>query len=321
MRPVSPKPWSWSTLAGAVLTLVLEQEGPGILDHLGELDVAHQTPAVATQLLAHAEDTAVRAETRAQALQRALRILLSGHPPKLEPARDTLDKLEELARQGVGAAAFLDLLSRPENVDPAWSREDAAWAQIGIFEAQERYDEAVQALRERLAGVLVEPGWGGQEEARAIVARARSYGLGREWTRDLEDRLQAWEREFGEDEEPPLPATHAHQPYRILIVGGDERQQELKSRVMAHLKADGDSIRVEHVATGWSGNWSRTLQEALSAAEKHDAVVLLRHMRTEFGRSLRAALDCPWVSCPGVGTAQVARMVRKAAVFAGGRRK
>jgi branched-subunit amino acid ABC-type transport system permease component len=39
-------------------------------------------------------------------------------------------------------------------------------------------------------------------------------------------------------------------------------------------------------------------------------------MRTEFGRSLRAGLgDRPWVSCPGVGTAQVTRMVRKAAVW------
>jgi hypothetical protein len=95
------------------------------------------------------------------------------------------------------------------------------------------------------------------------------------------------------------------------------RQRELGDRVQAHLDGEGDGIRVEHLATGWSENWTKTLDDALSAAERQDAVVLLRFMRTEFGRSLRAGLDRPWVSCPGVGTQQVARMVRKAAGWAG----
>jgi len=70
-----------------------------------------------------------------------------------------------------------------------------------------------------------------------------------------------------------------------------------------------------------SGLGSHTLDRAVAAAERHDAVVLLRYVRTEFGRSLRGALDCAWVSCSGVGTLQVTRMVRKAAGFARARRK
>ena len=125
-------------------------------------------------------------------------------------------------------------------------------------------------------------GQGGSSLGHSItlaVARARSYGVDPEWT----------------------------------------RQRELGDRVQAHLDGEGDGIRVEHLATGWSGNWAKTLDDALSAAKRRDAVVLLRFMRTELGRSLRAGLDRPWVSCPRVGAQQAARMVRKAAVWAGRR--
>ncbi len=308
-------------LAGTVLTRVLEVEGPEVLDELGGSEAVRRTPAVATHLLDHAADPEVKAVARARALRRALPILLSEHPPRRERARKALDELEGLAREGVGWEAFVELLSDPEQVDLAWSREDAAWARIAILKARESYQEAVQALRERLAEVLASPGWAAEEEAEAIVARARSYGLDPEWTRELEDRFAAWQREFGEDEQATLPPTHPHQPHRILIVGGDERQHGLRDRVLARLEADGAHVRLEHIPTGWSGNWSHTLDRAVAAAERHDAVVLLRYMRTEFGRSLRAALDCPWVSCPGVGTLQVARMVRKAAGFARARRE
>ena len=159
----------------------------------------------------------------------------------------------------------------------------------------------------------------------------------------LDARFDVWTAEYGEPDEPSLLPTPPTQPYRIVIVGGDERQHELRERVAQLLEegspaADSDTgaapsptrpatprpptpvpsgaIRMEHIPTGWSGNGSKTLDDALRASERADAVVLLTYMRTEFGRSLRAALDCPWVSCPGVGTLQVARMVRKAAGFA-----
>jgi len=142
----------------------------------------------------------------------------------------------------------------------------------------------------------------------------------------LDARFDAWTAEYGEPDEPSLLPTPPTQPYRIVIVGGDVWQHEL--RRVAQFLDEGSpvtpvpagAIRMEHIPTGWSGNWSKTLDDALRASERADAVVLLTYMRTEFGRSLRAALDCPWVSCPGVGTLQVARMVRKAAGFAARRR-
>jgi hypothetical protein len=46
-------------------------------------------------------------------------------------------------------------------------------------------------------------------------------------------------------------------------------------------------------------------------AERHQALVLIRFMRTWFGRSLRKGIRCPWVTCPGVGVGQVVGRVIK----------
>ena len=99
---------------------------------------------------------------------------------------------------------------------------------------------------------------------------------------------------------------------------GDERQRGLEAAVQAKLDEAGLPIRVSHLPTGWSGNWSHTLERALAEAERHQALVLIRFMRTWFGRSLRKGIRCPWVTCPGVGVGQVVRRVRKVAGLVGG---
>ncbi len=89
------------------------------------------------------------------------------------------------------------------------------------------------------------------------------------------DRFDAWTADYGEPDEPSLPPTPPTQPYRIVIVGGDERQHELRERV-AQLLEEGSpitpvpagAIRMEHISTGWSGNGSKTLDDALQASER-----------------------------------------------------
>ncbi len=306
-------------LAEDLLAHVLDRQGPQVLDDLGASRAVQQTPAVAIHLLAYADDPEVGGERRARAYRRALPILLMEGSPRPEDASHVLDRLEELARSGFGREEFLELLSDPRRVAPIWSPEDVAWARIGLLEATERYEEAVGVLRGRLAEILASNRWSVELDADAIVSQARSYGLDPAWTEDMESRLTAWKREFGEPDEPLPPPRRADQPWRILIVGGDERQHALEERVRALLEAEGTPIRIHHIPTGWGGNWSKTLEESVAAAERHDALVLIRFMRTEFGRSLRSAITCPWVACSGVGVAQVARTVKQAAMFAGAR--
>jgi len=99
----------------------------------------------------------------------------------------------------------------------------------------------------------------------------------------------------------------------VLVVGGDERNSDLEERVRRRLASTGEPIEVEHIRPGWSGNWAPALERSLALAQRADAVVILRLVRTEFGRALRADLDRPWVHCPGFGTQTVTRMVRQAA--------
>jgi hypothetical protein len=162
----------------------------------------------------------------------------------------------------VGTDEFLEFLARPEELDPVWSWDDAAWARVAL--------------------------------------------------------LEAWENEHGGEAEPAVPSfDHPNQRLNVLVVGGDERQRGLEAAVQAKLDEAGLPIRVSHLPTGWSGNWSHTLERALAEAERHQALVLIRFMRTQFGRSLRKGIRCPWVTCPGVGVGQVVRRVRKVATLAG----
>lgn len=317
-------------LASQVLSEAVATGAPGVLDLLLDSEAARRTPAVAWALLDRAGDPEAKQTDRARDLRSALPILLSPavlssggtngdgrRPSPLEAARTALDQLEALALEGVGVDEFLELVSEPDRLDPAWKTEEAAWSRIMVLEGADRLQDAVPVIRGRLGEVLARQGPAAESEAEGLLAHARSYGLESKWTEDLEKRFAAWQEEFGTADEDDLPEqTHPQQRWRVLIVGGDERQHELEARVQRTLDQDGLPIRVKHIPTGWSGHWSGTLDEALRQAESHHGLVLLRFMRTEFGRSLRAGLgDRPWVSCPGVGTAQVSRMVRKAAAW------
>jgi len=306
-----------------VIERILETGGDGALDALLRSDTAARKLLVARALLERGKDERVQGGLRVAALRQALQTFLREGIPSRDEAADALDRLEALAHSGVEADRFLELLAQPEALDPVWSAEEVSWSRISILQRKGDGLTAIAELRTRLNAVLQEHRWTAETEAEAIVQLARSLGLEPDWTRDLSARLESWKAEYG-DEEAALPTAGEPSPSdarpaaKILIVGGDERQHALGVRVQELLERDGAPIRIHHLPTGWSGHWSQTLDQALKEARRHDAVVLLTFMRTEFGRKLRAGLgDTPWVSCPGVGHRQVAQMAKKAARFAG----
>lgn len=308
-------------LAGPLLRRLTASTEDEVLDPLTQTGSGRRSPAVVEALLRRAEQPDRSLARAAADLRTAFRLLSDPDFPlhRVAPGRGRriLDRLEELARlQEVGRDQFLELLlTEPDRLSPHWSHEEARWAAIPILEAMGRDAQALELLRhefrECLAGHRGVPFQ--LEEAEAILARVRSLNLDRGAFADMEARLSSALTPAEKGEEEPLARRHAHQPHRVLIVGGDEGNHTLGDRVQQMLRELGEPIEVEHLAPGWSGNWSGNLDKALSKAERADAVVILRYVRTEFGRSLRAGLERPWVSCPGVGTAQVTRMVRKAA--------
>ena len=300
------------SLAEDVLTRVLDLDEAISLEKLESSAVIRRTPAVADHLLTQGKKSDLPSPDRARALAMAIPIFLSQRTPRLDEARLALDLLEELAHSNkVARSVFRDLLYSESGLDPVWSTEDVTWALVSLHEIVGESEQALGILQGMLARALGIGASGAELEAEGIVERALSYGIRSEVTRVMENRLSAWKAQYAAPEPPRVEALT-----RILIVGGSDSNRELKDRVQHDLNEQGHNIRVEHLMTGWSGNWSRTLDDALRMARARDAVVLLRFMRTEFGRSLRAQLHQPWVSCPIASPAAVTRSVLKAASWA-----
>ena len=68
------------------------------------------------------------------------------------------------------------------------------------------------------------------------------------------------------------------------------------------------------IQTGWSENWGRRFGEIEGAMASHDALVIMRFMRTHLGRRIRERwTGGPWRSCWGGGHGAIVDAVARAA--------
>ena len=300
------------SMATTVAEAVLEGAGGGVLDLVGESDVARRSDLVAERLLRRAMEPDRGDAERAAHLRRALPVLLARD--RHEDAARVLDRLEELARRGTGVGEFLDILGKSGRHEPAWDGEDALWSRVLCLEAAGRYEEAAAELETHFHRVLSEGRYGAWQEAEGVLQRIESYGFdGAGPVDDLRPRLDALREEaLPEAEEEPAPRS-----VRILFVGGDERQEAHAPRVEEELAENHPRISVTFQHPGWGSNWSKSLEDAVRKAESHDGVVIMRFVRTEFGRRLRGALgSTPWCACTAAGIRSMKASIVQAARLA-----
>lgn len=100
---------------------------------------------------------------------------------------------------------------------------------------------------------------------------------------------------------------------RVLVVGGGEKQAKAEDVVHARLKEEHPHIRARFIQSGWSGNWSRPFSEMEREMKNHDALVIIRFMRTHLGREIRRSWDGVWRSCWGSGPGAIVEAVARAA--------
>lgn len=286
---------------------VLLDADPSLLDLLTETDLMSRSAALQTMLLDRADDRQKPLAERARDYRRLLpELLVRGNNEK---AAEVLDCLEEIAHEGVGTPEFIDLLESSENVDPAWSPRDALWARVQLLKMGRRYDEVAMVLSEEFYSALYSERHAGREDAEQIVELLAEIGR-------PEDQLEPLRFAFGKTAPPdlePLDASLDGAPVRVLFVGGDERQQAAATRVAAELQDSHPNITVHFIHPGWSGNWGGTLDRVVSKLATYQSVVLMRYVRTEFGRRLRGQLEIPWVPCTGAGQERMKRSILKAA--------
>lgn len=298
-----------SSFAGTIV----EAAEPAALGALARSDTALRLcPGVADGLRDRARQRGLTEEAAAD-----LRTSLTGYlaAGRREDARSVLDRLEALAARGVGDEQFKKLLA-DRLYQPAWEPEDAEIALARCLEARGERLEAVQLLEplvHRFASA------GDLPDAEGLLNKIRSFGVGREYYKGAADRVTALKRQHRVavplDAEAPPRARRV----RVLFVGGDERQERAEHAVRDLMRRRAPHVDVSFIYPGWSGNWSRPFNRVRSELDKHDAVVVMRFMRTELGRRIRRECrDKPWRSCWPSGRKGMVDAIVAAAEAAGG---
>lgn len=220
--------------------------------------------------------------------------------------------LDEIYRLGVlegQAEPVLQLVARSDAWDSLWSRAEAHEALADLCVQRQQRSEALEYLEASFEAALLDADG---DYASALLERMREVGLGDTDYTQKAQRLPA----------PPaaaatlrdLIARKVGRPVRIAFVGGDERQAQYDDEIAEMLEDEFDDlVQVEFIHTGWSSNWGRSVDEVTRQCESRDAVVLMRFMRTQMGRTLRERLTRPWVACSGHGKHCIHRSILNAA--------
>ena len=294
-----------------VVSAIIEEEGGRVLDELAKCEPAlDHCPTLCDAL----KTRALRKGRTSSAQGGDLRSALHGFLKQDNPgaAAEALDGLDKLAQDGVGVPEFLELLEDRSRYEPAWDWEDATIAQARCLEARGRLLDAVHVLQDLFHRLATQEREAGLDDAAGVLDRIRGYGIDPASYSNLTDRYNALTAQ--ESEPVPSPEGEPARGVKVLVVGGGEQQARAEDMVRQKLRDTDQHIRVTFIQTGWSENWRRKFGEIEGAMASHDALVIMRFMRTHLGRRIRAKwTGGPWRSCWGGGHGAIAGAVTRAA--------
>lgn len=302
-----------------VLLALLEEADDHLLDTLvgGTKGPALQKP-LAKKFLARAKTPTRSREEEAADYRTALECQLAAGDE--ENAETTLDRLEELALEGTGVGEFLGLLKTENCGRLPWSREEADVGAARVRANRGQYEEAASGLTNLFHHYAGEAASGDREaleEAAGILETIRGYGLPQDWCHDLQLRYDAVCAE-----QQPLAPRHdarsvAPKPVVVLVVGGNEIQARDAERVEQKVKQDDAAISLDFVHSGWTSNWNKHFESVKRKLDGGcDALVILRFIRTQLGRKVRAECgqrEIQWRSSWSGGQGGIIRAVHRAA--------
>ena len=292
-----------------VVSAIIDAEGGRVLDELAKCEPAlDHCPTLCDALKARAQSEGRTSSARAADLRSALLgFQRQGNP---EAAAEALDGLDKLAQDGVGVSEFLELLEDRSRYEPAWDWDDATIARARCLEARGRYLDAVHVLQDLFHRLATQEREAGLDDAAGVLARIRGYGIDPSSYSNLTDRYNALAAQ--ETEAAPLSDSAPARGVRVLVVGGAEQQARAEDMVLRRLRDTDPHIHVTFIQTGWSENWGRKFGEIEGAMASHDALVIMRFMRTHLGRRIREKwTGGPWRSCWGGGQGAVVEAVTR----------
>ena len=246
---------------------------------------------------------------RAVDLRAALRGFLT--QGDVQAAGEALDGLDKLAQNRVAVPEFLKLLEDRIRYEPAWDLDDATIARARCHEVRGEFLEAVAVLR-RLFYRLASPEREGElGDAAGVLHRIEGYGIDPSTYSAMTNRYHALVAR--EATAVPVNEVGRTGSIRVLVVGGAEQQARAQEMALTKLHARYPHIRARFIQTGWSGNWNRAFADIEREMPKHDALVILRFMRTNLGRQIRRHWSGPWRFCWSGGPGAIVEAVARAA--------
>ncbi|HWR59696.1 MAG TPA: hypothetical protein VN328_12490 [Thermodesulfovibrionales bacterium] len=226
----------------------------------------------------------------------------------IEKAGEKLDILEAISIDGPEAVRFLDLISETKNVEPAWDRSDARFAEVRLLESAGKYVEAAVLLTgefHRLCSDVSDQL--SFQEASNILERIQGYGISGDFSIPLQERI----RGLSSTEHKGMDIYIATDiPFAVLIVGGNETQMRYDNLIKTALNSSYPNLSVEFFHTNWSSMWGEQLDKIkhMFLTKRLDLVIIMRFIRTEMGRRLRGLcndMNINWYPCTGHGRASI----------------
>lgn len=104
--------------------------------------------------------------------------------------------------------------------------------------------------------------------------------------------------------------------FTVLFIGGNENQRRDESWIRDHISKTYPKLEVKFLSTGWSSNFAGYLADVRRMAPHVDVIVMMRFVRTMFGREVRKVANdakIQWRACTGHGREFVARAILQAA--------
>lgn len=244
---------------------------------------------------------------------RGYRGAAAGDQGSFEDAFEVLDMLEGYAMQGVGADRFMKMLSQDDYDCPPLEIEDARVAHARCLEAQGKNHDAAAVLSTMFHQLAADRR---VFDASGALQKIQELEPSASYWEHMQRRLAELTVHSDDDGEGEVRAGDEARAVSVLVVGGDERQAKWEDRVQEAVGRADAQVTVHFVRSGWSANWQKPIERVRNLLHKCDAAVVMRFMRTHFGKKVReecGAADVIWRFCWGPGVTAQVRAVEEAA--------
>jgi hypothetical protein len=222
--------------------------------------------------------------------------------------------LEQHASGGMGTSELIEFLSDPDNYSPAWTTEQATEATARLLESEGRFGEAAELLERLVYRILAQDESYAVDRAELIVGHIAGYG---DEFKDVVSRLSSRVdgKRAAAESESDVEGLSRDLEFRILVVGGDEKQARMDQGITDRIHEDFPKLHVEFLHTGWSGNWIKYAEEFERRVRLADGVVVLSLIRTNLGFTVRQNCPVPWRGTRGRGQGQIVEAIKKLLPF------